>query len=233
MVVKSSGAGRDLRPGEFGVNCSMTCLRYQERQAGLEGLLAGTGRSVAVRPGEDHGTCEAGRQGLQLGRTWLEGDQWKIGGGCTSGLRLSLPIRSLTSSITGPAIRRPWNPEAAAGRQPAWSMSIFARNLDTGMAKWVFQMTPHDQWDFDGVQRDDPERSADRRPAAQASDPFRPQWRGLHAQRPLPPSGELLVAKVHRSEGQLDHPASTWTKNSPEAYGRPRVDRAIFDRQGG
>ncbi len=30
-------------------------------------------------------------------------------------------------------------------------MTIWARDPDTGMAKWVFQMTPHDQWDYDGV----------------------------------------------------------------------------------
>jgi len=32
-----------------------------------------------------------------------------------------------------------------------WSMSIFARDVDTGMARWVYQMTPHDQWDYDGI----------------------------------------------------------------------------------
>ena len=30
-------------------------------------------------------------------------------------------------------------------------MTLFARDLDTGMAKWAYQMTPHDEWDFDGV----------------------------------------------------------------------------------
>src|SRR4030095_13734173 len=30
-------------------------------------------------------------------------------------------------------------------------MTIFARDLNTGMAKWAYQMTPHDEWDFDGV----------------------------------------------------------------------------------
>ena len=30
-------------------------------------------------------------------------------------------------------------------------MTVFARDADTGMAKWVYQMTPHDQWDYDGV----------------------------------------------------------------------------------
>jgi PQQ-dependent dehydrogenase (methanol/ethanol family) len=30
-------------------------------------------------------------------------------------------------------------------------MSIWARDLDTGAVKWIYQMTPHDEWDFDGV----------------------------------------------------------------------------------
>jgi PQQ-dependent dehydrogenase (methanol/ethanol family) len=32
-----------------------------------------------------------------------------------------------------------------------WSMAIFARKLDTGEAVWVYQMTPFDQWDYDGI----------------------------------------------------------------------------------
>jgi alcohol dehydrogenase (cytochrome c) len=30
-------------------------------------------------------------------------------------------------------------------------MTIFARRPETGQAVWAFQMTPHDQWDYDGV----------------------------------------------------------------------------------
>jgi PQQ-dependent dehydrogenase (methanol/ethanol family) len=30
-------------------------------------------------------------------------------------------------------------------------MSIWARDLDTGKVKWVYQMTPHDEWDYDGI----------------------------------------------------------------------------------
>jgi PQQ-dependent dehydrogenase (methanol/ethanol family) len=30
-------------------------------------------------------------------------------------------------------------------------MTIFARDVDTGKAKWAYQMTPHDEWDYDGV----------------------------------------------------------------------------------
>ena len=28
---------------------------------------------------------------------------------------------------------------------------MFARDADTGMAKWAYQFTPHDEWDYDGV----------------------------------------------------------------------------------
>jgi PQQ-dependent dehydrogenase (methanol/ethanol family) len=43
-----------------------------------------------------------------------------------------------------------WNPKQRPGDNK-WSMTIFARNPDTGMAKWVYQMTPHDEWDYDGI----------------------------------------------------------------------------------
>ena len=43
-----------------------------------------------------------------------------------------------------------WNPKQRPGDNK-WSMSIWARNPDTGAVKWVYQMTPHDEWDYDGV----------------------------------------------------------------------------------
>jgi len=30
-------------------------------------------------------------------------------------------------------------------------MTIFARNPDTGVAAWAYQMTPFDEWDYDGI----------------------------------------------------------------------------------
>ncbi len=32
-----------------------------------------------------------------------------------------------------------------------WSMTTFARKVDTGEVIWAYQMTPFDQWDYDGV----------------------------------------------------------------------------------
>jgi glucose dehydrogenase len=40
-----------------------------------------------------------------------------------------------------------WNPVQRPGDNK-WSMTIFARDADTGKAKWVYQMTPHDEWDL-------------------------------------------------------------------------------------
>jgi PQQ-dependent dehydrogenase (methanol/ethanol family) len=43
-----------------------------------------------------------------------------------------------------------WNPTVRKGDNK-WSMSIFARDPDTGEAKWAYQMTPWDAWDYDGI----------------------------------------------------------------------------------
>src|SRR6202521_2662569 len=80
-------------------------------------------------------------------KSW-KGDQWKTGGGTTWGWYAWDPKLNLVYYGTGnPGT---WNPTQRPGDNK-WSMSIFARDLNTGMAKWVYQMTPHDEWDYDGV----------------------------------------------------------------------------------
>jgi len=79
--------------------------------------------------------------------TW-KGDQWKIGGGTTWGWYSYDPELNLVYYGTGnPGT---WDPTQRPGDNK-WSMTIFARNPDTGMAKWGYQMTPHDAWDYDGI----------------------------------------------------------------------------------
>jgi lanthanide-dependent methanol dehydrogenase len=79
--------------------------------------------------------------------TW-QGDQWKIGGGATWGWYSYDPQTNLI--YYGSGNPSTWNPKQRPGDN-RWSMTIFARDADTGMAKWVYQMTPHDEWDYDGV----------------------------------------------------------------------------------
>jgi PQQ-dependent dehydrogenase (methanol/ethanol family) len=80
-------------------------------------------------------------------KTW-KGDQWKLGGGTTWGWYAYDPKLNLV--YYGSGNPGTWNPAQRPGDNK-WSMTIWARDLDTGAAKWVFQMTPHDEWDFDGV----------------------------------------------------------------------------------
>ena len=80
-------------------------------------------------------------------KTW-KGDQWKIGGGTTWGW-FSYD-KDLNQVFYGTGNPSTWNPAQRPGDNK-WSMTIFSRDVDTGMAKWAYQMTPYDEWDFDGV----------------------------------------------------------------------------------
>ncbi|MEO8164567.1 MAG: methanol/ethanol family PQQ-dependent dehydrogenase [Betaproteobacteria bacterium] len=80
-------------------------------------------------------------------KTW-EGDQWKIGGGTTWGW-FSYD-KDLNLMYYGSGNPSTWNPAQRPGDNK-WTMSIWARDVDTGKVKWVYQMTPYDEWDFDGV----------------------------------------------------------------------------------
>ena len=79
--------------------------------------------------------------------TW-KGDQWKIGGGTTWGWYTYDPDLNLIYYGTGNPST--WNPTVRPGDNK-WTMTLFARDADTGMAKWAYQMTPHDEWDYDGI----------------------------------------------------------------------------------
>jgi PQQ-dependent dehydrogenase (methanol/ethanol family) len=80
-------------------------------------------------------------------KTW-KGDQWKTGGGTTWGWYSYDKAQNLLYYGTGNPST--WNPAQRPGDNK-WSMTIFARDVDTGMAKWAYQMTPYDEWDFDGI----------------------------------------------------------------------------------
>jgi len=80
-------------------------------------------------------------------KTW-KGDQWKIGGGTTWGWYSY--DKALNLLYYGTGNPSTWNPAQRPGDNK-WSMTIFARDVDTGAAKWAYQMTPFDEWDFDGV----------------------------------------------------------------------------------
>jgi PQQ-dependent dehydrogenase (methanol/ethanol family) len=153
-------------------------------------------------------------------RTW-NGDQWRIGGGTAWGWFSYDPETNLF--YYGTANPSTWNPVQRAGPDgkpidQKWTMAIIARDADTGMARWAYQMTPFDEWDFDGVNE---MILADINVAGQqrkALVHFDRNGLGYTLDRV---TGELLVAN------KFD-PKVNWTtgvvmdKNSPQ-YGRPQV----------
>ena len=85
-------------------------------------------------------------------RTWLKPQQvkdgWQNGGGAVTGYFSFDPKNNLVYYGTGnPGV---WNPDVRPGDNK-WAASVFARDVDTGMAKWAMQTTPHDEWDYDAT----------------------------------------------------------------------------------
>lgn len=209
--------------GEFGVQCHVTAYDLKTGKQSWRAYSEGPDDQIMLDPVS---TTELGKpvgKDSSL-RTW-QGDQWKIGGGCTWGWLSYDPALNLV--YYGSGNPSTWNPKQRPGDNK-WSMTIFARNPDTGMARWVYQMTPHDEWDYDGVNEmilTDQEMGGQPRKLLTH---FDRNGLGYTLDRA---TGELLVAE------KFD-PKVNWTtgvdmnKNSP-TYGRPKVVAQYSTEAGG
>ena len=141
--------------------------------------------------------------------TWTD-DQWTTGGGTTWGWYTYDPELNLIYYITAnPGI---WNPVVRPGdnKRP---MTVFARDADTGMARWAYQMTPHDEWNHDGVNESilaDIEIGGEMRKVLVHFD------RNGFAYTLDRVTGELLVAEKY-------DPARNWATHVDMETGRPSV----------
>ncbi len=132
--------------GEFGVRGHLTAYDLDTGKLKWRAYSTGPDKDMLVDPEK---TTDLGKP---IGKdsslkTW-KGDQWKIGGGATWGAISYDPKLNLI--YYGTSNPSTWNPTQRPGDN-RWSTSVFARDADTGEAKWVYQFTPHDQWDFDAV----------------------------------------------------------------------------------
>ncbi len=132
--------------GEWGVHGFLAAYNLSDGKPVWKGYSTGPDDLTLMDPEK---TTHLGKPvGKDSGTATWEGDQWKIGGGTTWGWYSVDPELNLIYYGTGnPGT---WNPAQRPGDN-RWSMTIFARDADTGMSKWVYQMTPHDEWDYDGV----------------------------------------------------------------------------------
>jgi PQQ-dependent dehydrogenase (methanol/ethanol family) len=86
--------------------------------------------------------------GKDLGVTTWPPDHWRVGGGTVWGWISYDPELNLIFHGTGnPGT---WNADLRPGDNK-WSCGIFARDPDTGEAVWYYQWSPHDLFDYDGV----------------------------------------------------------------------------------
>ncbi len=132
--------------GEFGVRGYLTAYDTETGKQLWRGYSTGPDDEMLVDPEKTTHMLKPVGKNSSL-KTW-KGDQWKIGGGTTWGWYTYDPDLNLI--YYGSGNPSTWNPSQRPGDN-RWSMAIWARDADTGMTKWVYQMTPHDEWDYDGV----------------------------------------------------------------------------------
>jgi PQQ-dependent dehydrogenase (methanol/ethanol family) len=209
--------------GEFGVRGSVTAYNMKDGKLVWRGYSMGPDSDTLIDPVK---TTHLGKPvGKDSGTNTWQGEQWKIGGGPTWGWYSYDP--ELNLMYYGSGNPSTWNPTQRPGDN-RWSMTIFARDVDTGMARWVYQMTPHDEWDYDGVNE---MILSDQQVGGQARKlltHFDRNGIGYTLDRG---TGELLVAEKY-------DPKVNWTsgvdmnKSSP-TYGRPKVvEQYSTEKQG-
>ena len=201
--------------GEFGVRGHLTAYNVAD---GSLAWSTGPDDEMLVDPEK---TTHLGKPiGADSSLKSWEGDQWTIGGGTTWGWYSVDPELNLIYYGTGNPST--WNPVQRPGDN-RWTMTIFARDADTGMTKWLYQKTPHDEWDYDGVNENilvDIPVKGEMRKALVNFD------RNGFAYTLDRETGELLVAE------KFD-PAVNWATHVDMETGRPQVVARYSTRANG
>jgi len=107
-----------------------------------------TGADSDVLIGEDFKPFYADDRGVDLGLKSWPVDGWKHGGGTAWGWVSYDPALDLV--YYGTANPAPWNAEQRPGDNK-WTAGVFARNPDTGAARWFYQYARHDRHDYNGT----------------------------------------------------------------------------------
>ncbi|WP_062154153.1 methanol/ethanol family PQQ-dependent dehydrogenase [Beggiatoa leptomitoformis] len=204
--------------GEFGVRGRLTAYNIKDGSVAWQAFSVGPDKDMLVDPEKTTAMLKPIGKDSSVS-TW-QGDQWKIGGGTTWGWYTYDPALNLVYYGTGNPST--WNPSQRPGDNK-WSMTIMARDADTGMAKWFYQKTPHDEWDYDGVNENilvDKEFQGKPRKLLVNMDR---NGFGYTLDRE---TGELLVAEKY-------DPAVNWATHVDKETGRPEVVAKYSTAQNG
>jgi PQQ-dependent dehydrogenase (methanol/ethanol family) len=139
VIVGNSG-------GEFGVRGWVVALDASTGR--LAWRAYSTGPDKDVRIGPSFKPFYETDRGKDLGMTTWPGEAWKTGGGTVWGwLSYDPELKLLYQGTANPG---PWNPDQRPGDNK-WTAGVFARDIDTGDARWFYQWSPHDLYDHDGI----------------------------------------------------------------------------------
>ncbi|MER9068829.1 methanol/ethanol family PQQ-dependent dehydrogenase [Mesorhizobium sp. M0902] len=209
---------------EFGVRGWLAAYNLKDGKLAWKAYSEGPDADTLLDPEK---TTHLGKPvGKDSGTNTWEGEQWKTGGGTTWGWYSYDPKLNLVYYGTGNPST--WNPVQRPGDN-RWSMTIMARDADTGVAKWLYQMTPHDEWDYDGINEmilvDGMEVNGAKHDVLVHFD------RNGFAYTMDRATGELLVAKKY-------DPAVNWATEvnmdpKSDQYGRPQVVAKYSTQQNG
>jgi PQQ-dependent dehydrogenase (methanol/ethanol family) len=145
---------------EFAARGRLTAYDLQTGKKVWEFYATGSDKDVGLTKETNKAHPEYGTAGKDVGISSYPGDEWMRGGGAQWGFYSYDPDLKLVYTSSGnPGL---WSPsyrckfktheECNNGQQDnKWSMTIFARKIDTGEVVWAYQMTPFDQWDYDGI----------------------------------------------------------------------------------
>lgn len=132
--------------GEMGVRGRLTALDEGSGKIAWIAYTAGPDKDVLI--GANFHAFYPKDQGHDLGVSSWPPDYWKIGGGSVWGwISYDPPTKTIYYGTSNPG---PWNAPQRPGDNK-WTAGVFARDIDTGQAKWAYQTTPHDLFDHDDI----------------------------------------------------------------------------------
>ncbi len=132
--------------GEFGVRGWIVAVDAANGRVAWRAYNTGPDADVLIGP--RFKPFYARDQGKDLGVSSWPADHWKIGGGSVWGWISYDPELDLIYHGTGNP--GPWNPDMRPGDNK-WTAGVFARDPDNGEAVWAYQWSPHDLYDYDGI----------------------------------------------------------------------------------
>ncbi len=132
--------------GEIGVRGRVTGLDLNNGK--ILWRAFSTGSDQDVRLGSGFHPYYAKDRGKNLGIASWPAGAWKHGGGTVWGWISYDPETNLI--FYGSGNPGPWNEDQRPGSNH-WTCTIWARDPQSGYAKWAYQIDPHDAWDYDAV----------------------------------------------------------------------------------